>query len=152
MPKLVFTRKAPTADEIWTTYRDTSWADLAAIVGMGPKAMREAGYRMGFRRSSAPGTPLTHAPCRECGRKYVPVEELDADRTCWRCVERRRQEPAEVPEWKIHYERELPGVRARREQRWEEIRQRMEEIRERQRAAGLLREDRMPVYVVGGEW
>ena len=139
--------KAPTADEIWTRWRWTPWGEIARHHGMKERSMREAARRAGFRRSSAPGSPLTHAPCAACGRKFVPVEELDDNRVCRPCAKRRRVEPTDKPWWKDLYEKERERFLTRYEAKRKWAHEQIQAREERLRAAGWIRDD-VPIYAL----
>ena len=97
----------PSAEEVWR-WRDTrGWAAWSEICAIPPKTVRSYFGRHGWeaepirRRSGegrgAKGSRIVAAPCAECWRKRVPVDDLTGDRLCRECdIGRKAREDAPV--------------------------------------------------------
>ena len=97
----------PSDEEVWRWRETRGWAAWAEVTGIPPKSVSGYFRRHGWVAKSIPtgpgegpgakGSRIVAAPCAECWRKRVPVEDLTGSRLCRECeIGRKAGEAAPV--------------------------------------------------------
>ncbi len=113
----------PSEEEIWQWRSSRAWVEWGRVTGIPDKSIGAYLRRRGWaakaiRRgkgegTGAKGSRIIEAPCSECYRKNIPVEDLTDDRLCHKCdIARQAREAAPVD---LEAEREAYLQRRREE-------------------------------------